>query len=196
MLILNIFIDLAIYYSSHYNIIYWRENCWDFWRFMEVRAAVVGPAIDQDVVQIPLAWGLRHVLYFSTNGEAYQVFDCNVVLRLMKTGWRHRETWTLSTPKPEEGLVWVEVCSCVPSPELVQPKRRKNSSRPAGTPYVSKCGLSSQSQGGVWATFLLILSEDKKNSECSIINHHPWLSLHVTGDTHKIFFYMITDEFL
>ena len=139
---------------------------------------------------------LGHVLYFSTNGEAHQVSDCNVVLRLMKTGWRHRKTWTLSTPKPQEGLVWVEVCSCVPSPELVQPKRRKNSSRPAGTPYVSKCGLSSQSQGGVWATFLLILSEDKKNSECSIINHHPWLSLHVSGDTHKIFFNMITDEFL
>ena len=52
-------------------------------------------------------------------------------------------------PQPEEGLVWVEVCSCVPSQEHVQPKWRKNSSRPAGTPYMSKCGLSSQSQGGV-----------------------------------------------
>ena len=35
----------------------------------------MGQDVDQGVVQIPLVWG--HMMYFSTDGKAYQVFNCN-----------------------------------------------------------------------------------------------------------------------
>ena len=123
--------------------------------------------------------GLRHVLYFSTNGEAYQVFDCNVethedwvqtsrnvdIIYPSGPEGELRIMYELATYENYLGVETATVCyihnqmrvmsgwrsvAVYRVRNLFSPNGAKIAANQQGLPPPELCDLSSQFQGGVW----------------------------------------------